>query len=102
MFITIVLVAHVTLALLISAGFIFRYILAFKNKSYPKTGRKALFTGSVCLVISGVLLAGIAKLPITTLCLESLGIIVALLVAEFGLQTISGRLAIEKNRSNKD
>jgi hypothetical protein len=101
MFIAIVLVVHLTLAAAVSVGFIYRYILTFKNKNYPRTGRTALFGGSIGLVISGVLLAGIAKLPITSLCLESLGIIVALLVMEFGLQRLSGRLATEKNRLDK-
>ena len=97
MFISAVLVIHITLALAVSAGFIYRYILAIKTKSYPKFGRKTLFTGSAGLVITGVLLAGIAKLAVSTLCLESLGIIVALIALELGLQKLSGKLAAEKN-----
>jgi hypothetical protein len=98
MLISSVLVVHITLALLISAGFILRYVLAIKNKEYPTTGRRAMLGGTIGLVITGVLLSIIAKLPITKLCLESLGIVVAFLVMEFGLQVLSGKLATEKNR----
>ena len=100
MLITTVLVVHITLALAVSVGFIVRYILAIKNRDYPVAGRSALLGGTIGLVITGVLLAVIAKLPITGLCLESLGIIVAFLVMEFGLQVLSGKLAAEKNRHN--
>jgi hypothetical protein len=98
MLISIVLVIHLTLATAVVIGFIYRYILAFKNKSYPKEGRNAVFAGSAGLVVSGTLLAGIGKLPITNLCLESLGLITGLLAIELILQKLSSRLATEKNK----
>jgi hypothetical protein len=99
--ITAVLITHVLLAITISAGFILRYILAFKQKAYPSEGRTPLFFGSGLLVVSGVSLALLAKLPITSLCLESLGIISALIALELGLQFMSKKLASERIRINK-
>ena len=97
MLIPLILIVHVTLATAVMAGFAYRYILAFKNKEYPRKGRNLVFTGTVGLIITGIFLAIIAKLPITSLCLDSLGIVVALLVMEVGLQKLSRRLATEKS-----
>ncbi|MEI9913489.1 MAG: hypothetical protein WDN66_00515 [Candidatus Saccharibacteria bacterium] len=98
MLISLILVVHLTLVVAVCGGFIFRYVLAIKNKGYPNEGRTPLFVGSAGLVVTGVLLAIIGKLPITTLCLESLGLIVALLAIEIGLQKLSSTLASEKSR----
>jgi len=94
-----VLAIHITLALAICVGMIGRYIVAFKNKEYPLKGRTAIFSGAGGLVVTGVLLAGIGKLPITSLCLDSLGIVVGLLAFELGLQKLSTRLATEKYKN---
>ncbi len=99
MLISLILIVHITLAAGVIAGFVYRYILAFKNKEYPLTGRNALFAGTAGLIITGVFMAIIAKLPITSLCLDSLGIVVALLVMEVGLQKLSSRLATEKSKT---
>ncbi|HEY1645661.1 MAG TPA: hypothetical protein VGF75_04790 [Candidatus Saccharimonadales bacterium] len=101
MLIPLILVVHITLAFSIAAGFIYRYVSAFKNKIYPTSGRKAMFGGLVGLVTTGVLLSVIGKLPITGLCLDSLGLVIAFLVMEVGLQKLSGRLATEKNIIDK-
>lgn len=102
MLISLILVVHISLAAAVTVGFIWRYILAFKNKEYPTKGRKYVFGGSVGLVITGILLAVMGKLPVTSLCLDSLGLVVALLVMEVGLQKLSGVLAAEKNKLDKD
>ena len=96
-----VLIAHLILAFSVAAGYIVRYILAFKEKNYPSGGRTPLFVGSGLLVVSGVTLAVLAKLPVKSLCLESLGIIVALIVLELGLQYTSSKLAEERIRTNE-
>lgn len=101
MLIPLILVVHITLAFGVGAGFIYRYVLAFKNKSYPTTGRNTMFGGLVGLVASGVLLSVIGKLPITSLCLDSLGLVIAFLVMEVGLQKLSDRLATEKSTIKK-
>lgn len=99
--ITFVLISHVLLAFAVGAGFIARYFLAFKQKAYPQEGRTPLFVGSGLLVVSGVSLAVIGKLPVTGLCLESLGLIVGLIALELGLQFFSSKLAEERIRTNK-
>jgi uncharacterized membrane protein SirB2 len=92
MLITIILIAHLTLAALVVAGFSYRYFMAFKRKSYPATGQGALLGGSTMLVISGITLSILSKVAITNLCLESLGLIVALFVMEFGLKMLGNGL----------
>ena len=96
-----VLTIHVLIAFAVGAGFIARYILAFRQKAYPKEGRKTLYAGSAILVVTGVGLAIIGKLPVTGLCLDSLGIIAALIALELGLQFMSTRLAEERIRTDK-
>ena len=100
MLITYILITHLTLAALVAFGFIYRYYRAFRTRSYPSTGRKLMLGGSVSLVISGVALSMVSKIAITGVCLESLGLITALLVMEFGLQKLGGTLA--KQTINKD
>ncbi|MHB1865231.1 MAG: hypothetical protein ACYCPS_03670 [Candidatus Saccharimonadales bacterium] len=102
MLLAIILGAHVFLSIAVSIGFVYRYIILFKNKEYPQAGRKSVYAGSAGLIITGVLLAGIGKLPITSLCLDSLGIIVALIILEVGLIKIPGKLASVRNNSNRD
>lgn len=97
MLLAIILALHILLAVSVSIGFIYRYILAFKAKHYPLTGRKTLYTGALGLVITGIALAIIGKLPITSLCLDSLGIISALIIMEVGLQKLANKLAAEQN-----
>src|SRR5665213_2212390 len=99
--INVVLIPHVLLAFAVGAGFLARYILAFKQKAYPKAGRTPLFFGSALLVVSGVALAVVDKLPVTGLCLDSLGIIVALIVLEVGLQIFSSKLAEERIKNHR-
>jgi len=97
MLITYVLVVHLILAALVLAGFSYRYIQAFRLKNYPEKGRNSLFAGSLLLVISGVLLSVIGKLPLRGLCLDSLGLITALLVMEFGLRKLGHVLYARDN-----
>lgn len=94
-----ILVVHVFLAIGIIVGMAARYYLAIKNKDYPLSGRTAVFGATTGLVISGVALAIIGKLPISNLCLDSLGIVIGLLALELGLQKLSTKLATENYRS---
>ena len=91
-----ILVIHISLAFGIIAAMISRYFLAFKNKDYPLKGRTAIFNATGALVVTGVGLAIFGKLPISSLCLDSLGIVIGLLALELGLQKLSTRLAAEK------
>lgn len=102
MLLTFTLALHITLAVSVFGAFLLRYIITFKNKAYPKTGRRTLLAGSIGLVVSGVLLAGVDHLPITGLCLDSLGLVVALLVLEFGLQKLAKGLAVEKVKNHNE
>ena len=101
MLIPIILVVHISLAIAIVVGFVYRYFLAFINKEYPTIGRSSIFAGTAALVITGTMLAVIGKLPITSLCLDSLGIVVALLAMEFGLLKLSNTLATQKDHIDK-
>lgn len=101
MIVSVILVIHVLLAITIVVGFAYRYALAFKKREYPTEAKKIVFGGLAGLIGTGTLLAVVAKLPITSVCLDSLGLIVAFLVMEVGLQKMSARLATEKNKINK-
>jgi len=94
-----VLVVHISLAIGITIAMAVRYFLAIKNKDYRKKGRTAIFSATSVLVITGVALAIIGKMPISSLCLDSLGIVIGLLALELGLQRLSTKLATENYRS---
>jgi TRAP-type C4-dicarboxylate transport system permease small subunit len=93
MVITYVLVIHILLAAFVLIGFGYRYFQAFKNKTYPKSGIKSLFSGSIALVITGIILSLLSKSPLTSLCLSSLGLITGLIVIEFTLIKTSSLLS---------
>lgn len=54
--------------------------------------RKLFYYFSASLVVSGVALSGIGKLPIATICLESLGLVVGLALADLGLSYFSKKI----------
>lgn len=78
------LVAHLTLVAITGLILLVRLVNLAQKKNNPNAV-KAFRGSSILLVISGVLLAGIGKLPISSICLESLGLIVSLFLIDFGL-----------------
>lgn len=95
MLISIILISHIILAIIVSSGFIYRYMVAYKSKSYPKTGRTGLMISSILLVLSGASLTIIGKLSISSICFASIVLVGTIVLLEFGVIGLS-RLQTQK------
>jgi hypothetical protein len=80
------LILHITLGTVLLLVFIVRYIAVLAKKISPKTGRSSIAVLAVALVSSGVALGIVYKAPITSACIDALGIIGFVVVLEYALQ----------------
>ena len=104
MLINILLAIHLTLALFVVLVFGSRYYSLLKNKNYPEKGRMTSIVGSLMLIVSGITLSIAGNMAITGLCIDSLGLITALIVLEFGLQrsgTYFQKTAVVRARTDR-
>jgi hypothetical protein len=76
-----ILVLHLGLAFILALLFISRLVLIIRQKNSSQI-RKLFYLDSGLLVLSGVLLSVLGKLSITTICLESLGLVAAVALAD--------------------